>query len=314
MSLIKRYFELETPSCVKMMIYGQSGMGKTTLALSAPRPLLIDFDGGVKRVNLAHVKDVGTVQVASWSEVQQVLQEDLSDYDSIVVDTAGKMMDFIITHVCGFRQPQLRDWGTINLEAQNFIRSISALNKNIVIVAHRDVRKEGDTNVFIPALREKNYNTLVTELDLLGYMETKTDNNVVKRSITFDPTPRNDGKNTCGLPSVMFIPEIIDRRTGHATAPNNFIQAQIIEPYKAMIEIKRSEAQKYEQVMTEIREAVELVTDEVSANDFVQRIDEYDHVGSSKQQASLLINEKAKALGLTWNKKDKRYEPADSKK
>lgn len=313
MSLIKRYFELETPSCVKMMIYGQSGMGKTTLALSAPRPLLLDFDGGVKRVNLAHVKDVGTVQISTWSEVLQVLQEDLSDFDSIVVDTAGKMMDFIITHVCGFRQPQLRDWGAINLEVQNFVRNISALNKNIIIVAHRDVRKEGDTNVFIPAIREKTYNALVAELDLLGYMETKTENNVVKRSITFDPTPRNDGKNTCGLPSVMIIPEIIDRNTGQTTAPNNFIQAQIIEPYKAMIEVKRTEAHKYEQVMMEIREAIELVTDELSANDFVGRIDEFEHIGSSKKQAGLLINEKAKSLGLSLNKATKRYEQAEKK-
>jgi len=269
MSLIKRYFELDTPSCVKMMIYGQSGM--------------------------------------------QVLQEDLSDFASIVVDTAGKMMDFIITHVCGFRQPQLRDWGAINLEVQNFVRSISSLNKNIVIVAHRDVRKEGDTNVFIPAIREKTYNALVAELDLLGYMETKTENNVVKRSITFDPTPRNDGKNTCGLPSVMIIPEIIDRKTGQTTAPNDFIQAQIIEPYKAMIEVKRSEAHKYEQVMDEIREAIELVTDELSANDFVGRIDEFEHIGSSKKQAGLLINEKAKSLGLSLNKATKRYEQAKAK-
>ena len=67
MTLIRKASELSIPNTIKMMIYGQSGMGKTTLALSAPRPLLLDFDGGVKRVNIAHVKDVGTVQVSSWS-------------------------------------------------------------------------------------------------------------------------------------------------------------------------------------------------------------------------------------------------------
>lgn len=313
MSLIKRYFELETPSCVKMMIYGQSGMGKTTLALSAPRPLLLDFDGGVKRVNIAHVKDVGTVQVNTWAEVNAVLQEDLSGFDSIVVDTAGKMMDFIITHVCGLRQPKINDWGAINLEVQGFVRRLSALNKHVMIVAHRDVRKEGETNVFIPAIREKTYNALVAELDLLGYMETKTENGIVKRSITFDPTPRNDGKNTCGLPSVMFIPEIIDRATGQVTAPNNFVQAQIIEPYKAMIEVKSREVAKYKQVMDEVREAIDLVTDEASVNDFVDRIDSFEHIGSSRNQAKLLINEKAKSLGLVYNKEAKRYEPAETK-
>ena len=50
MSLIKKATELQISKTVKMMIYGQAGMGKTTLALSMPRPLLFDFDNGVKRL------------------------------------------------------------------------------------------------------------------------------------------------------------------------------------------------------------------------------------------------------------------------
>lgn len=63
MSLIKKSNELVIPSTVKMMIYGQAGMGKTTVALSAPKPLLLDFDNGVKRVNMAHLDGIDIVQV-----------------------------------------------------------------------------------------------------------------------------------------------------------------------------------------------------------------------------------------------------------
>ena len=98
MSLIRKSTELTIPSTVKMMIYGQAGMGKSTLALSAPAPLLLDFDNGVKRINISHLDGIDTVQVSSWQDVQQVLQEDLSAYKTIVVDTIGKMMDFIITY------------------------------------------------------------------------------------------------------------------------------------------------------------------------------------------------------------------------
>lgn len=77
MSLIKKSNELVIPTTVKMMIYGQAGMGKSTVALSAPKPLLLDFDNGVKRMNMAHLENIDTVQVTSWSDVQQVLQEDL---------------------------------------------------------------------------------------------------------------------------------------------------------------------------------------------------------------------------------------------
>ena len=175
MSLIRKSTELTIPSTVKMMIYGQAGMGKSTLALSAPAPLLLDFDNGVKRINISHLDGIDTVQVSSWQDVQQVLQEDLSAYKTIVVDTIGKMMDFIITYKCGSRQPSIKDWNGINAEFTWLTRSLSQLNKNVVFVAHRDTRKEGDDNVFIPSLREKNYNSIVTELDLLGYLEMKSD-------------------------------------------------------------------------------------------------------------------------------------------
>ena len=66
MSLIKKSNEIKVVKNIKIMIYGQAGMGKSTLALSAPRPLLLDFDNGVKRVNTNHLGDqVGIVQVES---------------------------------------------------------------------------------------------------------------------------------------------------------------------------------------------------------------------------------------------------------
>ena len=53
MGLIKKPNELVVKTNLSALIYGQPGMGKTTLALSAPHPLLLDFDGGIHRVNAA---------------------------------------------------------------------------------------------------------------------------------------------------------------------------------------------------------------------------------------------------------------------
>lgn len=307
MSLIKKSNELVIPSTVKMMIYGQAGMGKTTVALSAPKPLLLDFDNGVKRVNMAHLDGIDIVQVSSWQDVQQVLQEDLSTYQTIVVDTIGKMMDFIITYKCGTRQPQIRDWGGINAEFSWMTRTLSSLNKNVVFVAHRDTRKDGDDTVFIPALREKSYNSIVTELDLLGYLEMKNENGVQKRTITFDPTSRNDGKNTCNLPGIMFVPNILDKN-GNPTAKNDFITTKVIQPYLNMLQIKKEERSRYDKVMEEIKDNIEMITDAQSANDFASRINNFEHVGSSLSMARRLFSAKVNALGLVFDKKTKTYE------
>lgn len=309
MSLIKKSNELVIPTTVKMMIYGQAGMGKTTVALSAPKPLLLDFDNGVKRVNMAHLDGIDIVQVTSWQDVQQVLQEDLSAYQTIVVDTIGKMMDFIISYKCGTRQPQIRDWGGINAEFSWLTRTLSSLNKNVVFVAHRDTRKEGDDTVFIPALREKSYNSIVTELDLLGYLEMRNENGIQKRTITFDPTSRNDGKNTCNLPGLMQEPTILDRN-GSPTAKNDFITMQVIRPYLNMLQVKKEEAAKYDKVVEEIRDQIEMITDALSANEFAKIINNFDHVGSSLAKARDMFGKKVKELGLVYDKETKTYADA----
>ena len=64
MGLIKKPNELTVKTTLSALIYGQPGMGKTTLALSAPNPVLFDYDGGIHRVNAAH--RVPTVQITSW--------------------------------------------------------------------------------------------------------------------------------------------------------------------------------------------------------------------------------------------------------
>lgn len=309
MSLIRKSTELNIPTNVKMMIYGQAGMGKSTVALSAPKPLLLDFDNGVKRMNMAHLENIDTVQVTSWNDVQLVLQEDLSVYQTIVVDTIGKMMDFIITYKCGTRQPSIRDWGGINAEFSWMTRTLSSLKKHIIFVAHRDTRKEGDDTVFIAALREKSYNSIVTELDLLGYLEMKSERGVQRRTITFDPTSRNDGKNTCNLPSVMEVPTILDKN-GNPTTKNDFISTRIIAPYLTMLQSKKAEQEAYNKVLSDITGRLELVADAASANDFIAHIDDFNHVGSSKMKASMMLAAKAKELGLIFNKETKTYSDA----
>lgn len=309
MGLIKKATELEMPTTIKMMVYGQAGMGKTTFALSAEKPLLLDFDNGVKRVNMSHLDGVDIVQITSWQDVKMVLQENLNDYRTIVVDTIGKMMDFIITFKCGLKQPRVQDWGGINAEFTWFTRALGALGKHIIFVAHRDTRKEGDDTVFVPALREKSYNSIVTELDLLGYLEMKAENGRQVRTITFDPTSRNDGKNTCNLDSVMYLPTIVDGN-GNATGKNDFISEKIVKPYVGMLKQKRADIEQYNAVVEEIRDAVDFVCDADTANQFIATINNYSHVGSSLEVARKMFGEKVKSLGLVYNKDSKSYENA----
>jgi hypothetical protein len=146
-----------------------------------------------------------------------------------------------------------------------------------------------------------SYDDLVTDLDLVGYLEAVGK----KRTLTFDPTDRNDGKNTCNLPSVMELPTVVDK-DGKALK-NSFLIDAVINPYIANLEERVKLAGEFEKVMNELKDAVSLITDELSANDLVSRIDSFTHVGNSKAMAGQLISKKAKELGLTFDAKSKQY-------
>lgn len=301
MSLIKRSTDLELPKTVKVMIYGQAGMGKTTLALSTPSPLLIDFDGGVRRVSTAYLESAGIVQVSDWAEVKQLLTEDLSEFRTVIVDTVGKMMDYITAYVCGGRAPQMRDWTAINREFQWLCSELGRMGKHCIFVAHRDTRREGEETVFVPTLREKNLNTIVTELDLLGYLEMRSENGRQVRTVTFDPTSRNEGKNTCGLPSVMQIPNLADGMQ------NDFLTKSVIIPYQQKLEANETKMKEFASRKEDICLYVAQITDAEGANSFSEYIKEQKATGTLLAYARSEFSKRVAELGLAYDKRSKRY-------
>lgn len=311
MSLIRKSADLTLPTAIKMMIYAQAGTGKTTLSLSAPKPLLLDFDGGVNRINLSHLEGVDIVQVTKWEEIKQLLAspQDLAPYQTIVPDTVGKLLDCIITYKCGLRQPRVQDWSGINAEFLWFTKQLASLNKHIIFIAHRDTRKEGDRTVFIPLLREKTYNTIVTDLDLLGYLEMVSEKGVQKRILTFDPTDRSEGKNTCLMPAQLNVTTIVDKQ-GRPTAANDFIQREVITRYNAMLSQKHELQKAYKNVVADLSSRIETIANAEQANEFTKYIATVQHVGSSKDEGRRLFAAKVKELGLTFDTETKLYSDA----
>lgn len=312
MGLIKKQNELIINPYIKALIYGQAGMGKTTFSLSAPKPILFDFDNGVHRVNYSHLEGVDTVQIGTYQDFLTVLNtENLSNYETFVIDTGGKMLDYMGEFIIKQNPKMGRSNGMLTLPGYGerkamfsaLVKKISTMGKHIIFVAHRETKTEGEDTRYVPQFGGSNYDSLVTELDLVGYMEASGR----ERTITFDPTSRNDGKNTCNLPSVMKIPIIIDEN-GNPTAKNDFFTENIVKTYTKRLEARKEAGEKYNALIEELKEQILLITDDLSANDFINRVDAFEHIGNSKAIASSLLAKKAKELNLSFNKESKKYE------
>lgn len=311
MSVFKKPNELKINSTIKMLIYGNPGIGKSTLALSAPSPVLFDFDGGVHRVNGAF--QCPTLQVNSWDEVLEGLGEDLSEFDTIVIDTVGKMLDYMSSYIIKNDPKMAMRDGSLSLKGYgarknmfiNFISKCSMLGKHVVFVAHEKEEKDGEMRIVRPEIGGSSAGDLMKELDLVGYMQAVG----TERHIFWSPQEKFYAKNTCNLPQANKVPTTIDA-SGNIIAQNNFLTL-IFDSYRGYLDKQSALNDEYTALMDVIKENVEMVDDVESANQAAETIKSLTHIWDSKLRGGLLLNDKCKSLGFKFNKLTKLYEQAD---
>ena len=226
MSKIKKKNEIELPKTIVGCITGVCGIGKTTLALSAPKPLLLDTDNGIHRVQSEYRSDV--VQVKSYQDILDVLEEDLSDYETIVIDTLGELVNFMLKYFADKDKSlitrggtyNIKIWGFIKQEFQNLKLKLQLLNKHLIFVSHVKEDKDGENKVYRMDVAGSTSETVTKILDFLGFCEMlgKT------RSISFTPSARFYAKNSIGLNDYLEIPQL---KTGDK---NDFLTKEVIEP------------------------------------------------------------------------------------
>lgn len=313
MSLFKKPNELEFVTTIKMLVYGQPGIGKSTMALSAPNPVLFDFDGGVQRVNVAF--QCPTLQVKSWEEALQALDElkgGKVDCDTIVVDTAGKMLDFmsdfIMRNDSKMKQRDgslsLKGYGARKVMFQNFLREVAMMGKNIVFVAHEREEKDGETKIVRPEIGGSSAGDLMKELDLVGYVQAVGSD----RTVYWTPQEKFYAKNTCNLPAWQKIPVIVDAN-GNVTQQNDTLQ-KVFVYYENNVKKIEETRKRYNELLEEIELAIDNITDARSANEFAKAISKSEIIWDSKVRARELFKAKVEQLKLKWNAKSKTYEDA----
>ena len=310
MGMIKRPSELSVKATLSVLIYGQPGIGKTTFGVSAPDAVLFDYDGGVQRINGAH--QVPTLQPTSWEDTNLALQEiqnEMPEIKTIVIDTVGKMLDYMSAYIIKTDPKMAMRDGSLSLKGYgvrkqmfvNFIKQLALMGKNVVFIAHEREERRGEETFKRPEIGGSSANDLIKELDLVGYMYAVGK----ERVITFDPAEYYYAKNTCNLPAAIKLPVVVDEQ---GKGSSNVAFSNIVAQYKVAQEKRQDTTARYEMLLGLIDETMSAVVDVESLNEAMVKLFAMEQIYDSFLRVQRAVANKGKELGLTYNKIAKRYE------
>lgn len=293
-----------------MILYGAPGVGKTTLALSAPNPVLIDFDKGVSRVRAYHRKL--TIVCKTYEEVLTDINDPaIKDCETIIIDTGGSFVSYLQDWAMRDnpsvnRQKNgaisLKGFGAVKQEFQRFTNMVrDVMNKNVIYVFHSDEQKDKDGNPQQRLLCEGAARNIVWQpCDFGGYVQMIGN----QRVVTFTPTQEFFAKGCYGIEGQFNIPGV------GATDSNDFL-AKLFDKARANIaaenDVFAPMKEQYEKVMAQVNEIIAGIKTAEDATKAATNIPNLEHSLTSKKEASVLLQAKAKELGLTWDKEAKSY-------
>lgn len=304
MSLIKMPYEVSNEFYLKALIYGQPGLGKSTLSVSMPKPVLIDCDNGIHRIRPEHRPPF--LPVSSYQEVLDVLASpEIKEFDTIIFDTGGKLLDYMAAWIIqsdpkkGRKDGQLtmQGYGVRKYEFINLLKRLMTMKKHVVFVAHEKEEKDGDTRYIRPEMGGSSGADLIKELDLVGYMEAVGR----KRTVSFTPSEKYYAKNSARLQDMIEVPELTNGRK------NDFMAGVVVKCREALQE-ESEQVKVYNDLMETIGKDINAVKDAKTANAMMKKLGETEHIWDSKMRAWEMMQIRAGELELTWNKEKKSYE------
>ncbi len=229
MKIVKSTDPQEKPSII-MLVYGNGGVGKTTFASTAPKPLLVDCENGAKYFGLRGIK-MDVAKIAQWSDMNGLFDIAKSgEYETIIIDPIGELMEKLKRYmimkgdkklVQSDGSPSMAGWGWLKDTMRSTIKILRDSGVNLLLVAHVSEDKDEEKIIKRPMLMTKLSDEIVNMVDIVGYMQVIQVDGEEKRIIMVDPaTDKYVAKDRTGQLGKIIPPnfkDIIDACQGTKT-------------------------------------------------------------------------------------------------
>lgn len=288
-----------------MILSGLPGVGKTTLALSAPDAVLVDADEGIVRVKPEHRKDCSICK--TYEEFLSDIKSFEGIYKTVVIDTMGALIEYIKDWAMrnepsaskksgGFSQ---QGYGFVKTE---FLRMSADLRKkfNVIFVFHAAKDKIED-DVFYDIICEGSAKTLVWQpADIGAYLHIVNG----ERFLGFTPTSNYNAKSAYGIKGLVKVPELKDGDS------NDFLTklfAVIKENLSKEADSFKNDNVIYEKAIKEGQALVNGINDIEDIDIVTKKLKSIEHALTSYKEITAMFNKRLEELGIKKDPRTKAY-------
>ena len=301
MTFLTKPSELKSPTTLKGMILGDTNNGKTTLALSAPDPVLIDFENGITRVS----KQWQTVsmQCKNFGDFLDFLNsKEIKQFKTIVIDPLGEMADQIKAYVIN-KDPKLsKDGRKLFPAIGNEFKNVWTILKNnglsILFVSHtEEVMKNDVESLKIRCEGSFIKNFLPTQMDFVAILRRRDNKGKTERFLDFQKNETfTFAKRFEGLEDIIEVPT--------NTTENKFLSDVIWKRWEEKGNKEEKANQEFDALIEDLKSKVANIQDLDQLNTYYSVIyNKHDKLWSSYQMEAAFLKAKVEELGCEFDKK-----------
>jgi len=191
----------ESSEHVNCLVYGVSGVGKTVLSSTAPRPIIMSAEGGL--LSIAS-KDIPVIEVKTLDQVEQAiewLKTKSGDYDTVCIDSLSEIGEVILADMKSKFADGRAAYGHMNDEVASIVRRLKDLPFNTYFICKQAyVEDEVGVSRYMPGMPGKTMTQNIPYmLDLVLCMRIGKDTDGKDyRYLQCQPDVKYDAKDRSG--------------------------------------------------------------------------------------------------------------------
>ena len=173
----------QTSTRIKALLHSPSGVGKTRLAASFPKPIIFDLEDGTASVT----DDVPVIAMEQFRQngkfVPQLVLDYLDwlataeakDYETVVIDSLTELQEQFLAVVIPTKNDPRQAYGEWNAYVRTLMTKLRALPKHFVVICRTKMGDtfEGTENMLLPQISPAAWTNVPALVDYGFYLSRK---------------------------------------------------------------------------------------------------------------------------------------------